>query len=412
MNPPLRAALYGTGLLSAFAAGWLLKPTAHPETGALARAAHRSQPPGVRTPSKSAHPLAASGESWLDAASADLAAVRAAMQPGVVNQVLIDKLGGILSIGDASARSPQWQTVLTAMRAEDASAIKELFRAKAKDGRHFDSEFEAFCHRWGQLDGPAAAKSIVGEYAGKEQIVTKVMQGWGSRDAGAALAWASQQPGISQGTSIGAIVEGLGQRRVREAEALILANPGNPAFERIQGRIAALMVAQEGLSGTLPWFDQIAGGDSPDKFKKANLETLLKIANQSTDSSQAIQLARQYADRAWLPSAAGDQIGLAYLGQDPASSLGEIAKMPSTDAQTTATRIILDQWGPEATSEWLVANPQHPLFDTGALQLVEALAKTDPEAAAAWAAQIKDQKMHSFANTVVEMNQRNKPNPK
>ena len=412
MKPSLIAALYGSGLLIAFGAGWGFKPAAPSDDPTLRRASSppkpSSQSPAVNPP-KTPHP---SAQNWLEAASSDLVTVKSAMQPGVVNQELIDKLGGILSIGDASARSPQWQTVLTAMRAEDASAIKELFRAKAKDGRHFDSEFEAFCHRWGQLDGPAAAKSIVGEYAGKEQIVTKVMQGWGSRDAGAALAWASQQPGISQGTSIGAIVEGLGQRRVREAEALILANPGNPAFERIQGRIAVLMVAQEGLSGTLPWFDQIAGGDSPDKFKKSNLETLLKIANQSTDSSQAIQLAQQYADRAWLPSAAGDQIGLAYLGQDPASSLGEIAKMLSTDAQTTATRIILDQWGPEATSEWLVANPQHPLFDTGALQLVEALAKTDPEAAAAWAAQIKDQKMHSFANTVVEMNQRNKPNPK
>jgi hypothetical protein len=41
MKPPLPAVLYGTGLISAFAAGWFLKSTAHPET-TLALAAHPS----------------------------------------------------------------------------------------------------------------------------------------------------------------------------------------------------------------------------------------------------------------------------------------------------------------------------------------------------------------------------------
>ena len=60
----------------------------------------------------------------------------------------------------------------------------------------------------------------------------------------------------------------------------------------------------------------------------------------------------------------------------------EIAKITSVDARDTAARLILELWGPESTSSWLVANPLHPLFDSGALQLVETLAKTDPEAAA------------------------------
>ena len=413
MKPPLSAVLYGTGLLLAFGAGWFFKPASSPDnTAALPHASLFLSAPVLTQPPKPVKLPHPAGQNWLEAASSDLVTVKAATQPGVVNQKLIDKLGAILSLGDASVRGPQWQTVLTAMRAEDAAAVKELFRAKAKDGRHFDSEFEAFCHRWGQVDGAAAAQSIVAEYAGKEQIVRKVMSGWGSRDAAAALAWASQQPGISQGINNSAIVEGLGQRSAREAETLILAHPEKPAFERIQGRIAAMKVAQEGLSGALPWFDQIASGDSPDKFKQANLETLLKITNQGADSSQSIQLARKYADRAWLPASAGDVIGLAYLGEDPAASLTEIAKIPSHDAQTTAARVILNQWGPEATSGWLVGNPQHPIYDTAALQLVQDLAKTDPEAATAWANQIKDQKMHSFAKTIVDLNtQRNKPNP-
>ncbi len=401
MKLPAVTLHYGICALIGFGAGWFVKSASTPDNAvAPAGVAKRS---GHPWPSRPAGPLSSSRQNWLDAASLDIAAIRTAVQPGTVNQVLIDKLEAILSLGDPSIRNPQWQTVLTAMRAEDAMAIKELFRAKAKEGRHFESEFEAFCHRWGQLDGAVAAPIIVSEYAGKEQIVIRVMQGWGSRDAPAALAWVDQQPGINKGINTGAIVEGLGQRSPSDAESLILANFGNPDLERFQGRIAAMKVAQEGLGGALPWFDQTASAGLPDKYKQSNLESLLKIINQGGDSNQAIALARRYADRAWLPASAGEEIALAHLGEDPPAALNEIGEMPSRDAQRTATRLILNHWGPEATSEWLAGNPQHPVFDTAAYVLVESLAKTDPEAAAAWASQIKDQNMKSFADSIVKL---------
>jgi hypothetical protein len=404
VKPSTITRFYGLSVCFAFGAGWFLKTVSIPDSASdLSSPTVAARRAGPAMPTKPAGPPGFSHQNWLDAVSPDLAAVRTAAQPGVVNQVLIDKLEAILSLGDPSIRNPQWQTVLTAMRAVDAVAIKELFRAKAREGRHFESEFEAFCHRWGQLDGAVAAPVIVSEYAGKESVVSKVMQGWGSRDTRAALAWVDQQQGISKGISLGAIVEGLGHRSPSDAEALILANPGNPDLQRFQGRVAAMKVAQEGLAGALPWFDQIASSGSPDKYKQSNLETLLKIINQGSDSHQSIALARRYADRAWLPASAGEEIGLAYLGQDPPAVLNQIGEMPSIEAQKTATRIILNQWGPEAASEWLAENPQHPVFDTGALVLVESLAKTDPEAAAAWASQIKDGRMKSFADTIINV---------
>ncbi len=396
--------LYGLSVCLAFGAGWFLKTVSIPDTATpLSSPTGGAKRAGPPNPTRRAGPPGSSRQHWLDAASSDLAAVRTAAQPGLVNQVLIDTLDAILSLGDPSIRNPQWQTVLTAMRAGDAMAIKELFRVKAREGRYFESEFEAFCHRWGQLDGAVAAPIIVSEFAGKESIVSKVMQGWGSLDAVAALSWVDQQPGSSRSMNTGAIVEGLGHRNPRDAETLILANPGNPDLQRFQGRVAAMKVAQEGLAGALPWFDQIASSGSPDNYKQSNLETLLKIINQGSDSNQSIALARRYADRAWLPASAGEEIGLAHLGEDPPAALNEIGAMPSIEARKTATRIILNQWGPEATSEWLAGNPQHPVFDTGALVLVESLAKTDPAAAAAWASQIKDDRMKSLAGTMINV---------
>ena len=201
MKPPLPAVLYGTGLISAFVAGWFLKSTAHPEI-TLAQAAHPAQPPGVRTPPKSAHPLAASGASWLDAASADLAPVRAAMQPGVVNQVLIAKLNIVLELSDEHQRAARFQHLLTAVRPEDALALRKLFHDLREDGRWFDKEFAAFTVQWGRIAGPHAAILSSGSGIERNMEFYGVISGWGEQDAAAAFDWLLLQKSPDIGFSV------------------------------------------------------------------------------------------------------------------------------------------------------------------------------------------------------------------
>ena len=400
MKPPLRPVLYGIGLLLAFGTGRWLKPVTPPESaGSISPAAFLAKPSGPPKP----HPSTANRESdWADAVSAELRAIREAGRPGGSNPLLMAKLEAALMMGDRTIGEPLWETLLTAITPADAPAVQELFRRQAKAGRYFTREFERFCYRWGQVDGGTAAQKILSEHAGNSNIVTGVMSGWGNRDAAAALAWAKQQPGLVQGTAIAAVISGLGNQSAREAEALILSDPDNPLFKPSIGKIARMRVAQEGLEAALPWFDNIAGGSSPDHFKQANLDSLLAIMNQGADTDRAITLTKRYSSEAWLPASAGGVIGLALAGTDPALGLNELGAMASKEAQTSAARILLDQWGTEATSEWLVANAQHSVFDSATLWLVENLTKSDPEAAAAWANQIKDPPMRSLADSMLK----------
>jgi len=79
--------------------------------------------------------LRASGENWLDAITSDVAAVRAAMQPGVVNEVLLDKLKTVLDPTDKYRRIATWQALMSEMRPEDALAVEAILDELEKEGR-------------------------------------------------------------------------------------------------------------------------------------------------------------------------------------------------------------------------------------------------------------------------------------
>lgn len=402
MNPPLRALLYGTGLLFAFAAGWLLKPTAHPETGALARAAHRSQPPGVRTPSKSAHPLAASGESWLDAASADLTAVRAAMQPGVVNQVLLDKLQEVLNIPDKFQRAATWQGLMNEMRPEDALAVRDIFSGLNEEGRRSAQEFQSFLHQWGRIDGATAAPTL-GEALFEDGKLLGVMVGWGERDPHAALTWLKSQHAEFSGCNLvlSGVLEGMAATDPGAAETMLMENANNPEFKNILGRLAGIRVEQGGLAAALNWFSQLAATPGPDSFKEASLTTLMQLAEKSgiLTGGTPIPLAA-YDREPWFPENAAQALGKAWAEKDPIAGVAEIQKMTSPEAKKTAVRNLSVWWAagsPESLSIWLTENGGHPMFDEAAYELTRTLHPTDPEAGRAWGAQIKDPALKSKA---------------
>ena len=82
------------------------------------------------------------------------------MKPGVVNRVLLEKLKALLDFPDENQRTPRWQSLITALRPEDAGAVQELFYSLHKEGRWFDPEFLAFAIQWGRVDGAHAVLMV------------------------------------------------------------------------------------------------------------------------------------------------------------------------------------------------------------------------------------------------------------
>ena len=399
MKPPLPAVLYGTGLISAFVAGWFLKSTAHPEI-TLAQAAHPAQPPGVRTPPKSAHPLAASGASWLDAASADLAPVRAAMQPGVVNQVLIAKLNIVLELSDEHQRAARFQHLLTAVRPEDALALRKLFHDLREDGRWFDKEFAAFTVQWGRIAGPHAAILSSGSGIERNMEFYGVISGWGEQDAAAAFDWLLLQksPDIGFSVAWSGLFQGIASVHPEKAEALLVSNSNDPRFTPYLGTLVKVRISQAGLKGGQALVEQIARGNVPDNYKAANFEVLAEAIEHNIqrgigEETDRVDFAQKFIGAAWLPKRAGELLGTEWARQDPAAGISAIAKMLSPGAQAAAASSLTTDWAssdPTSLSVWLAENRTHPLFDQAAFHLARTIRKTDPEAAQAWDDQIKE----------------------
>lgn len=409
MNRARSAAIHAAGIALAFGTGWALKPERNSTPPILAPEPLRRNSPHAK-PAGADHPrdkrAALSGrEQWPEAAGRDLKEVRAAMTPGVVNQVLIGKLNAVLNIGENSIRVPRWQALVSAMRPEDAAAVREIFRENDREGRYWPDEFQAFWRQWGAIDGAAAAHSLV--YTGRHPMqLQNLMAGWGRADAPAALEWVRKhRDGLDMKAALGGLVNGAGDQRAADAETLLLANQDDPLIRELYPQAAWKRVHQEGLSGAKPWFESLAAGTAPDNFKQASLQTLVGIMSQRTGNESAAALAAQYIREPWLPADAGGALGQQWAATDPVAGIAELGAITSPEARQAASSRLAKDWASRdaaGLSVWLTENSGHPSFDSMALGLVNEIRASDPEAAKAWAARIQDTSLHDAGRTPAE----------
>ena len=405
MKPPLPAILYSTGLLLAFGAGWFFKPASCPEnTAALFQPALPAKRPGLPIPQKPVNASTASGENWLDAAIADVAAVRAAMEPGVMNQVLMDKLKATLDLQDVPHQRSRWQALITEMKREDVLAVQSIFLERRKNGQFDDRNiYDSFVHHWGMIDGPAAAASSAASI--EEGYMQTIMSGWAKKNAGQAKDWLEAQdfnPYLYNQCFRG-IVDGLFEIDPGAAEALLLLRGSDARLQDFLSNAIQKRQGREGFESTKEWFSKIASRDAPDAFKRENLSAFI-LVNAHTEPgrhAELIILAQKYQDKEWLPQSAGNLLGKFYAESDPAAGMQPIMEMKSVTARQAAAEVLGEKWAqsdPGSMSLWLANHPDHILFDQAASELARRLLSSDPEASQAWAEQIKDSKLKSRAS--------------
>ena len=401
MKPPLPAVLYGTGLLFAFGAGWFFKPAANPDNAAaLSHPVLPAKRPGPPIPQKPASASAASAENWLDAASADVAAVRAAKQPGEVNQVLIDKLKAALDINDRFQRQASWQSLITEMRPEDAMALKELFTEFEKGRRYGRGiEFESFLHHWGRIEGAAAATSN----SSNPMYIQMVTAGWAEKNAAEALAWHDwQAPEALYRNSFDGIIDGMFTVDPPAAEALLLTRAGDPRLGDTLAKAVENRQAREGYDAARQWFAGIASSDAAEAFKQENFSALVSINNSAEPIQKKILLdfVQPYLNQSWLPANAGEVLGEYWAGTDPVGGFQRMLEMTCAGTQKSAAESLARIWArtdAPSLGVWLKDNSNHPQFDLAASYLALTLQTSDPEAAQAWALKIKDPEVKAKA---------------
>lgn len=401
MKPPLTAALHGTGLLLAFAAGWWLKPAASPGPEAslhpVLPVKPIADPPFQKTPKASA----ASGAKWLDAAAADVAAVRLAMQPGMVNQVLLDKLEAVLRLHDESVRLTRWRALMETMRKEDAPAVLALWRKEFTGGRKTEGVEDLFWHQWGRLNGSHAVDLAWKDYG--ETAATNVLAGWACVQPEAALAWMTQNGGkVGRPAAIKTMVSAMAADSPASAIQFIRAHVEEPDFKESLGLEMDFAVRERGLAVAASSFEEIARSSLPDNYKKANLYNLAGHFQQAShwseppgnpNSNESTAILLKYLGEGWFSPILADDLARRIAASNPESGVAQLNRFTNEKGRETFAYNLFDDWSikdPLSLSQWLTRNRDHAEFDRATFRLVLSTSQSDPEAAKAWAAQIQN----------------------
>ena len=227
------------------------------------------------------------------------------------------------------------------------------------------------------------------------------MVGWAEKNAEQALAWLeSQAPAKQYRESFAGIAEGLFALDPRAAESLLLSRADDARLEDVLARVVENRQAREGFESAKRWFSDIASGDAADAFKRENFDSLISINDSDEPNRKQVipNLVQQYQNQAWLSKKAGSVLGEYWAGTDPEGGMHQILEMRSIPAMKSAAESLAGQWSernPQTLSIWLTGNRSHPMFDQAAYRLTRSLQTNDPEAAQAWANQIKDTDLKS-----------------
>ena len=113
------------------------------------------------------------------------------------------------------------------------------------------------------------------------------------------------------------------------AEALIIANSGNPRFESILSSLAQTKISQMGLAGAEAWFDQLAQKPVPDALKLNSFETIQKARWKQhslglLETSAGASLPERHMAAPWLPESAGVSLGHGWAWENPEAGIVKI----------------------------------------------------------------------------------------
>ncbi len=309
----------------------------------------------------------------------------------------------IMSITDTVARNAAWADFVLGLEAGDLEAVEADVDRWYVLGGSLPGDFQLLHFRKGQLLGAKALESDLPE--GPDGSLGKnhhsLMRGWASAAPWEAKAWIDALPDGSVKNSLvmswyhGAIADNpsMAARLFAELPEHARSAGIDPLVESVH--------REEGLDGLFDWFSARTKEESGSiPLQPAFNKMAWRLGQLSAEDPAAVEAilldpanlpyvsegAFNVAVRNLSPTRPGRTIELAAKLQEARPEVDErqMRGMVGNAVKTSTRRTINN------VAEWLVQNESHPLRDMTARYLVEHAATLDPEAAARWAAAIKN----------------------
>lgn len=315
--------------------------------------------------------------------------------PAASSEAFADLIRGLLTDGNSNRRLARFQLLLEKCSPDHFRALLPLIRENDLKGAGSPNEWTALWQYWGGAfpqDALAAMQSLDSSEWGpgaREEAQKRVMRGWAEEHPQEALAFfESQAPDFwkQPNGTLEAVLKGWISTDPQGA-ATWLGTGNNPELDLL-GEALAGIARKGGHEAAEKWFDQQSGLWPPEVMGNFAFALTQQKVRFGVDVAQA-WIDRHKAEPWMEVSFAPMWIVGELASKDPQGAMEWAASLNNENGVGAA----MDAWSSQdagAASKWLHDHPDTPFYDQAAYALAMKLSGEDPEAAAAWAATIKD----------------------
>ena len=255
---------------------------------------------------------------------------------------------------------------LDSLTAAEAPAVQQLIHDLNREGLQLPEEWEAFIHRWGELDGGAAAQHALSK-SGEPWVgrgLMTIMSGWASKDPAAAAAWLNahgDNPHFDQ--AMQGIVSGMAETDPAAATQVALSSlpEGNrPMASSLMEQLAESVVRTGKNPAMLEWFEALPVDANGIGIKNAAFGHVWWRLQAASLDDAATWLASN-ADKPWRNDRQYGETTAIMAQKDPVAALDWAGSLPPSpvDGRWPGVNSTLRNWiAQDAAAAAAYANSQ------------------------------------------------------
>ena len=290
------------------------------------------------------------------------------------------------------------------LNAENAPAALAMIRENVGG---FDSMryMGMLAYKWGEVDPLNAMKALAtGDDRGGRMSQNVVLTGWAAKDPKGAMEWLGAYEGEGKDWLSMSMINGMAKSDPEGALKFVTALENKDDRSRGAETIAREMIRLGGTEKAVAWLNGLTDPD----MKKGAFQT---VADQLMrgDTTKAAEFIKTYANEEFARGAVGN-LAETMARKDPREAL-KFANSLTGKAQSSAVGEAVDEWvrandgaGMADAAKYVEGLPAGDARDAGTSSIARQASREDPQAAIAWANNIKDAEVR--AETLVDVARR------
>jgi len=290
------------------------------------------------------------------------------------------------------------------LTAENAPAALAMIRENV-GGFESMRYMSTLAYKWGQVDPLNAMKELAkGDERGGRMSQNIVLTGWASANPQAAMEWLTAYDGEGKDWFSMSIVNGMAKSDPEGALKYVAAFKNKEDRTRGAETLAREMIRLGGSGKAVEWLNSLTDPDMKSSAFRTVAEQMMR-----GDTSKAAEWIKAYAGEDYARDAVRN-LSESMARKDPQEAL-KFANTLTGKAQSTAIGEAVGEWarkdegaGMAEAAKFVEALPAGDARDAGTRSIARAASREDPQAAIAWANQIKDPEART--ETLVDVGRR------